>query len=122
MPNGQLIRLLVDDEPFDVEHGTVHRHERRLDLRDGTLHRELEWESAEGRRVQVASTRLVSLRHRSLAAVRYRVTALESVAVTVLSEVLANEPLPSPHADRSQTKTARQRAVPPRKKRASHGW
>ncbi|MGW9270902.1 glycosyl hydrolase family 65 protein [Microbacterium sp. NPDC055599] len=99
VPNGQLIRLLVDDEPFDVEHGTVHRHERRLDLRDGTLHRELEWESAAGRRVQVASTRLVSLRHRSLAAVRYRVTALEPVAVTVLSEVLANEPLPSPHAD-----------------------
>ncbi|WP_431806998.1 glycoside hydrolase family 65 protein [Microbacterium paraoxydans] len=99
VPNGQLLRLLVEDEPFDVEHGTVHAHVRRLDLREGTLHRELEWESAEGRRVRVSSTRLVSLRHRSIAAVRYRVVALEPLAVTVLSEVLANEPLPSPHED-----------------------
>ena len=98
--NGQPIRLLVDDEPFDVAHGTLRSHTRCLDLRAGALHREAEWESPEGRRVRIASTRLVSLHHRSLAAVRYRVTAVDrSVAVTVLSELLANEPLPSPHAD-----------------------
>ncbi|WP_149084808.1 MULTISPECIES: glycoside hydrolase family 65 protein [Microbacterium] len=100
VPNGQLIRLLVGDEPFDVEHGTVHAHTRRLDLRAGTLHREVDWESAEGRRAHIASTRLVSLEHRSLAAVRYRVTAVGGpLAVTVLSEVLANEPLPTSHDD-----------------------
>ena len=36
--NGKLIRLLVDDEPFDVRYGELHRHERVLDLRAGTLH------------------------------------------------------------------------------------
>ena len=30
--NGKLIRLLVDDEPFDVRYGHLVRHERVLDL------------------------------------------------------------------------------------------
>src|SRR6266550_3486274 len=37
--NGKLLRLLVDDEPFDVRYGTLVRHERVLDLRDGVLRR-----------------------------------------------------------------------------------
>ena len=35
--NGKLIRLLVDDEPFDVRYGELRTHERVLDLRAGTL-------------------------------------------------------------------------------------
>src|SRR5438105_6180672 len=35
--NGKLIRLLVDDEPFDVRYGRVEEHERELDLRNGVL-------------------------------------------------------------------------------------
>lgn len=68
--NGQVIRLLVDDEPFDVRRGTVHSHERRLDLREGTVHRTVDWTSPAGRRARIESTRLVSLAHRSVAAVR----------------------------------------------------
>ena len=37
--NGKLIRLLVDDEPFDVRYGELRRHERVLDLRAGVLRR-----------------------------------------------------------------------------------
>src|SRR3982750_4351486 len=32
--DGKLMRLLVDDEPFDVRQGILRRHERVLDLRD----------------------------------------------------------------------------------------
>src|SRR6516164_9019741 len=32
--NGKLIRLFVDDEPFDVRYGTLRKHERELDFRD----------------------------------------------------------------------------------------
>ena len=32
--DGKVIRLLVDDEPFDVRYGKLVRHERVLDLRD----------------------------------------------------------------------------------------
>lgn len=100
VPNGQLIRLLVDDEPFDIRRGTVHTHTRRLDLRDGTLGRRVEWTSPTGRGVRLASTRLVSLAHRSVAAVRYVVEAVDHpVELTILSEVLANEPVPVVHED-----------------------
>src|SRR5260370_1269364 len=36
---GKLIRLLVDDEPFDVRYGKVQDHERELDLRNEVLRR-----------------------------------------------------------------------------------
>ena len=37
--NGKLIRLFVDDEPFDVRYGELRAHERVLDFRAGVLHR-----------------------------------------------------------------------------------
>ena len=43
--NGKLVRLLVVDELLDVRYGLVLSHERVLDLRAGTLHRKLEWQS-----------------------------------------------------------------------------
>jgi len=55
--NGKLIRLLVDDAPFDVRYGRLMAHERVLDLRAGTLTRDADWESPRGRRVRVRSTR-----------------------------------------------------------------
>jgi alpha,alpha-trehalose phosphorylase len=58
--NGKVIRLLVDDEPFDIRYGTLRTHERALDLRDGVLRREVEWLSPAGQAVRVRSTRLVS--------------------------------------------------------------
>ena len=33
--NGKIIRLLVDDEPFDVRYGELREHERSLDFRAG---------------------------------------------------------------------------------------
>src|SRR5687767_395876 len=50
--NGKLFRLLVDDEPFDVRYGTLLRHERVLDLRDGVLRRRVEWASPTGKVVR----------------------------------------------------------------------
>src|SRR3954462_2928889 len=35
--NAKIIRLLVDDEPFDVRYGDVRAHDRVLDFRAGTL-------------------------------------------------------------------------------------
>src|SRR5580704_2289242 len=58
--NGKIIRLLVEDESFDVRYGELRSHERVLDLRDGVLRRTAEWVSPSGRAVRVSSTRLVS--------------------------------------------------------------
>ncbi|WP_412537835.1 glycosyl hydrolase family 65 protein [Longispora sp. K20-0274] len=98
--NGKLLRLLVDDEPFDVRYGTLRGHERVLDFRAGTLTRTAEWTSPAGRTVRVRSTRLVSLTQRAIAAVRYEVEALDGPARVVLqSELVANEELPAAEAD-----------------------
>ena len=37
--NGKIIRLLVDDEPFDIRYGELLDHRRTLDLRAGKLRR-----------------------------------------------------------------------------------
>lgn len=93
--NGKLIRLLVDDEPFDVRYGKVLTHTRTLDLKTGLLHREVEWVSPAGKAVKVSSTRLVSFTQRAIAAIDYRVEPLdERTRVVVQSELVANEPLP----------------------------
>src|SRR4051812_7832549 len=57
--NGKVLRLLVDDEPFDVRYGTLRHHERTLDLRAGTLRRSAEWVSPAGQIMRVTSVRLV---------------------------------------------------------------
>jgi len=93
--NGKLLRLLVDDEPFDVRYGVVRSHERALDLRAGTLTREVEWVSPAGQAMRVSSARLVSLTQRAVAAISYTVEALEEPArVVVQSELVANESVP----------------------------
>ena len=98
--NGKLIRLLVDDEPFDVRYGTLVRHERVLDLRQGVLRREVEWVSPAGQGVRVASTRLVSFVQRSVAAILYEVEPVDAPARIVLqSELVANEAEPEQSDD-----------------------
>jgi alpha,alpha-trehalose phosphorylase len=98
--NGKIIRLLVEDEPFDVRYGELRSHERVLDLRAGVLHRTVQWRSPTGRLVRVSSTRLVSFAQRSIAAVLYEVEPLEeAIPVVVQSELVSNEPLPAAGGD-----------------------
>ncbi len=93
--NGKIIRLLVEDEPFDVRYGTLTKHERVLDLRAGVLRRVAEWTSPTGRRVRVSSTRMVSFTQRAVAVIEYIVEPLEGeFPVVVQSELVANEPGP----------------------------
>ncbi|MEG3633198.1 glycoside hydrolase family 65 protein [Micromonospora palythoicola] len=99
--NGKLIRLMVDDEPLDVRYGEVLAHERILDMRAGTLHRSLHWRSPAGREVRVNTTRLVSFRQRSVAAIRYEVEVADDkpLRLIIQSELVANETLPPQSRD-----------------------
>ncbi len=114
--NGKIIRLLVNDEPFDIRYGTVRSHTRRLDMRAGTLTREVVWTSPAGHTVKVTSVRLVSLTQRAVAAISYSVIPVtlpeeggaEETAdspggiplrLVVLSEIVANEEVPVAAAD-----------------------
>jgi alpha,alpha-trehalose phosphorylase len=94
--NGKIIRLLVDDEPFDLRFGELCSHERTLDFRAGVLRRQAEWRSPAGKRVHVSSVRLVSFVQRAIAAVLYEVEPLDDPArLVVQSELVANEPMPA---------------------------
>jgi alpha,alpha-trehalose phosphorylase len=98
--NGKVIRLYVDDEPFDVRYGKLRAHERMLDFRAGTLSRSAEWESPAGQAVRVSSVRLVSLTQRAIAAICYEVEPIDHPArIAVQSELLANEQLPAAESD-----------------------
>lgn len=98
--NGKLIRLLVDDEPFDVRYGTLTAHERTLDLRAGTLRRRVEWTSPAHDSVRITSTRLVSLTQRAIVAICYEVEPVDdSLRIVLQSELVANEELPPQSKD-----------------------
>ena len=98
--DGKIVRLFVDDEPFDVRYGELTAHERVLDLRAGTLVRSVDWTSPAGKRVRIRSTRLVSFVQRAVAAVEYVVEAVDrEVRVTLQSELVANEALPTQSGD-----------------------
>ena len=93
--NGKVLRLLVDDEPFDLRYGTVESHTRTLDLRAGVLRREVHWRSPAGQGVILRSTRLVSFVQRAVAAIEYEVESYGGPArIVVQSELIANEPVP----------------------------
>jgi alpha,alpha-trehalose phosphorylase len=98
--NGKVIRILVDDEPFDVRYGRLRSHERRLDLRAGVLQREVEWVSPAGQAVRVRTTRMVSFVQRSIAAVCCEIEPVDAPArIVVQSELVANEPGPEAEDD-----------------------
>ncbi|MFG3660136.1 glycoside hydrolase family 65 protein [Streptomyces sp. NPDC047706] len=98
--DGKIIRLLVDDEPFDLRYGELVAHERVLDFRTGLLSRTAEWISPAGTAARVASRRLVSFTQRAIAAVEYLVEPLGTpITVAVQSELVANEQLPRTSGD-----------------------
>jgi alpha,alpha-trehalose phosphorylase len=98
--NGKIIRLLVDDAPFDVRYGELRSHERVLDLRDGVLRRSVEWVSPAGAGIRLRTTRLVSFVQRAAAAILFEVEPLDApVRVVVQSELVANEPGPPASPD-----------------------
>ena len=121
--NGKIIRLLVDDEPFDLRYGQLHRHQRVLDLQAGTLTREVEWSSPAGKAVKVRSERLVSLTQRAVAAICYEVEVVDAPALIVVqSELVANEQLPTraggdPRVEAALHRPAGRRAAPQRRRR-----
>lgn len=103
--DGKTIRLLVDDELFDVRYGALQSHERVLDFRAGTLRRRVEWTSPTDRKVRVTSTRMVSLVQRSVAAIRYEVEAVNRpVRLVVQSELVTDQPQSAASTDPRESK------------------
>jgi alpha,alpha-trehalose phosphorylase len=89
VPDGKIIRLYVDDEPFTIDRATLHGYERALDFKRGTYERQQTWETPAGKRVRVNIVRIVSFTDRHVAALRFEVTVLNARApVVIVSEMI----------------------------------
>jgi alpha,alpha-trehalose phosphorylase len=89
VPDSKIINLFVDDEPFGIGNATMPQYHRQLNMKSGTLDRELLWETPSGKRILIKSRRLISLQQRHVAAISYEVTVLNAhAAVVISSEVL----------------------------------
>jgi len=111
--DSKIIKLFVDDEPFWLPNANLLSYDRRLNMRSGTLDRELLWETPAGKQVLITSRRLISFANRHVAAISYRVTLLNAAASLVISsEMAANEPSARINGDDPrQTKTFSDRVL-----------
>ena len=90
VPDTTILKLYVDDEPFFLPTARLRDYGRILDMRAGTLTRELVWATGAGKHVRVRSRRIVSLEHRHLVAMTYEVTMLDEAAPVVVSSLVLN--------------------------------
>ena len=90
VPDATGLKLYVDDEPLFLPVARMQSYQRVLDLRAGTLTRDLVWSTAAGKHVRIRSVRLVSLEFRHLMAVSYEVTVLDHAAPIILNSQLVN--------------------------------
>src|SRR5262249_394097 len=94
--NGKLIRLLVDDEPFDVRYGHLLSHDRVLHFRPAPLTPTPHWSSPPRPTFRFPLVRLVSFTHRVIMGIVFDVEPLDGRAnIVVQSELVANEQLVS---------------------------
>ena len=122
VPDGTLIRLYVDDEPFDLTRGTLVNYERSLDMRTGVLERDVTWEKGSGKQIRIRSRRLVSFEHRHVAAVSYEVTLLNADApIVISSELVFQEETRSIAGDQRASRTFAERVLLPQGLQASEG-
>ncbi len=89
--DSKIIKLYVDDEPFYLPRANILSFDRRLNMKAGTLEREILWETPGGKKVSIKSCRVVSFQHRHLAAISYQVTVLNAEAPVVLSSEMMTE-------------------------------
>ena len=114
--DSKIIKLFVDDEPFWLPDANILRYDRRLNMKAGTLDREILWETPSGKQVLITSRRLVSFANKHVAGIAYGVTLLNAEAFVVISsEMATNGPSARLNGDDPrQTKTFSGRVLHPR--------
>ena len=83
--DSKIIKLFVDDEPFSLADANIRHYDRRLNMKSGTLDREVLWETHSGMQVRIKSRRLISFQQRHAAAIFYEVTLINGTAPVVIS-------------------------------------
>jgi alpha,alpha-trehalose phosphorylase len=89
--DSKIIKLFVDDEPFWLPDARLLSYDRRLNMKSGTLDREILWETLAGKQVSIRSRRLVSFENRHVAAISYCVTLLNANAFVLISSEMTTD-------------------------------
>ncbi len=127
VPDSSIIKLYVDDEAFYLPTANLCSYERSLDLQTGVLNREIIWETPAGKKISIKSQRLVSFKHRHLAAIAYEVTVIDNDApIEIVSKIHyesygADNSQPANYGDPRQTKEFSKRVLLPRMGSAKAG-
>lgn len=93
VPDTTVLQLYVDDEPLSLPTARARDYRRVLDMRQGTLRRDLLWSTPAGKHVRVTSCRLVSLEHRHVLGTCYEVTVDRPAPVVIASRVVQRDGL-----------------------------
>ena len=114
--DSKIIKLFVDDEPLWLPDANLLRYDRRLNMKAGTLDREILWETPSGKQILITSRRLVSFANKHVAGISYAVTLLNADAFVVISsEMATNAPSARINGDDPrQTRTFSGRVLHPR--------
>jgi len=88
MPDWTLIQFWADEEPFDPANmGELLEYSRELDMREGVMRRSIRWRSPSGKVIRMESERLISMTHRHVGVIRYRLVAEDPVHVELHSSI-----------------------------------
>ncbi len=88
LPNLKTVKLFLGDEAFDMRKGKLIDSRRTLHMKEGTLEREIKWQSPSGKMVRIRTVRLVSFSCKNLMAMSYEVTPLNFTGVIKLVSLL----------------------------------
>ncbi len=114
VPDARIIRLHVDDEPLYLPTATLLSYERTLDMKNGTLVREIVWETPAGKQVSIKSTRIVSFQHRHVAAVAFEIKMLNAEApIVISSQIVHHQAESDDEGDPRRSRTLRHRVLLP---------
>jgi alpha,alpha-trehalose phosphorylase len=87
--DSKIVKLFVDDEPFWLPNANLLSYDRRLNMKSGTLDRDILWETSAGKQVSIRSRRLISFPNRHVAVISYCVMLLNAEAFVVISSEMA---------------------------------
>jgi alpha,alpha-trehalose phosphorylase len=99
-PDGSIIRLFIEDEPFIATKAEIVSFHRALDLKQGIATRDVRWITAVGHRMRLRTTRLVSFAYRHVAAIEYELSVENAEPdIVISSELRHQQPLPVDMSD-----------------------
>ncbi|HBY57019.1 MAG TPA: family 65 glycosyl hydrolase [Candidatus Atribacteria bacterium] len=76
IPDWLNIEIKLDGEIFDLKRGKILSYQRQLNIKDGQLTRDIEWESPTGKKTRLTFERFVSLDNIHFAALRVKIVPL----------------------------------------------